>query len=355
VREDHHLSIDLTGDFSSESSFRELNDQYLRAFRALGCDVRFRERASVLCAGDPADLLFVHPGWSAGDFNGAFKLHERFKVAGFKDVLNYSDAGPSAAAEIENPAWDFIAMPHVPPPVRMRFPNVEFVKWPDGVPEEFDPGRYPLTPRTWQRPRVLIWADNPGFERKGHDLHRELLAQAQEAGAEFDTYIKSRWVRRVQEVFADVKRKTIIPHYLDRDSMRRLFDNVDVLVHLHRGGGWELVPMEAAARGVSCIVPDAGACLEYAMGPPFWRVKTKRWTPTAEALQASGWCDAGYGYEADVHELVDPFVSAVDRRDPLHWMETGPKSAATFYAKWEMARLVEQNLRRLCQTVKLRL
>jgi|GEM_PF-6752208 len=341
MRENHILSVAFFGDFVSRTSFRETNDQYVLALRKLGVDVRTYGREAPLNGGDKADLLLVHPGFSAGGFNGRSHLRTKYRVIGFKDVLNYSLPGPAAEFELRNPSWDFVALNHIPPALAGARDGPKLLHWLDGIPDDY--AKTPLRETENPVARILIWADNSGFDRKGIDLDVEVLKRLQHEGLRFDVLVKSRWVNLIRGVFGGMANVSVLPHYLDRAGVRRVFDACDILLHLHRGGGLELTPMEAIARGLITVVPDAGACKEYANAVNSLLVPTHEWSPDPAMLkERAGDCDGGVGYEADLDKATERMRFALKR---MHELRVSARPTARAFARrWGISRVVGRNL-----------
>ena len=254
------MKIALFGS-SSPTSFGTENDLWRTHFKDLGQSVRVYDRHEPLNEAPEADLAFVHPLYSEGDPYGTYRMHDHFRVVGGKDVANYSFVGPRGRKVLGSAKWDFLALPYIPPTISKGWNGPKLVHWPRGLDREITK---PLSPVEHPVPRVLLWAENACWERKGMDLNREVLVKLQEKGYRFETIIKTRFGERALNFFRDVKRKVIAVHYVDLRTVRRIYDSCDILLHLHRGGGQEMCPMEAIARGAVPVLPNAGCSLEYA-------------------------------------------------------------------------------------------
>lgn len=147
---------------------------------------------------------------------------------------------------------------------------------PHGVdPERFRPGLEPLD----------LGAAAPGFRflfvggflwRKGIDLLLDAFSRAftraddvtlvlKDFGAT-GPYVRQDALQRVSEMAAD-PRAPRIAHFtgtLPEADMPRLYAACDALVHPYRGEGYGLPIVEAMACGLPVVVPDRGACRDFA-------------------------------------------------------------------------------------------
>lgn len=331
-----HVSF-LT-DLRVQCSFNETSLTLAREFRRERLLVTFAPRATPLPQVKGADILLAHPGWSAGAFvYGSGEAAKRFGLRGMIDVLNYSHPGPKARFELSHPFWDFIAVHHITTGLEDDEREGKVVRWDLGLPREY---AAPLGP-VHKVPRILIWGQNGGWERKGHDLHARILAEAQRRGYEFETYIKTPFLDKTRKWFADVRGVRVVLHYLDRRGLLRLYDSMDVLLHLQRGGGWEMCPMEAIGRGLVAVVPDQGAVMEYARGCSV-EVATHEWAPPQDWIASdSGRCDAGVGYEADYADALDSLLDVL-----TDWPKArvaARRNQRVFYDRWRIERVMPRN------------
>lgn len=326
---------------TSPTSFGTENLLWREHLKELGHEVKLYERTDPLNSAAPADLAFVHPLYSEGDLRGLAGIQSRFTVRGGKDVVNYSYIGPRGRKALASGFWDFLALPYIPETVRKdwRWP-VKLISWPRGLDREITA---PVSPVPHQVPRILVWADNACWERKGMDENRDVLLELQKRGYRFETIIKTRYAERALDYFRDVKNKKIAIHYTDTRTVRRIYDYCDVLLSLHRGGGQEMCPMEAIARGLVVVVPEAGCSLMYATPKNAVLVPTGQWVP-----KEPGWIerstdssDSGFGYEADVQwavsELGGVLDQLYDRRGRA--LEEAPR----FASRWAVSKIVREN------------
>jgi glycosyltransferase involved in cell wall biosynthesis len=333
------------GDEQGQGSFYRTNTQLIRAFRHAGVNLRVYGRFDPLNAAEPSDVAFLHPGWSAGDVVGVAGAHKLFQRIGFFDVLNYSGIGPKAKAILDSEFFDFICLSAGDPEQFNNGRRTEVIPWAQGVAREFSPERFPLPPergRRW-RPRILLEAFNPSLLRKGHDLHAKVLAKLQRRRRDFDVVVHGPYSAEVRACFKEVKGVWLVPSYGDREQQRRLWDSCDILLHLNRGGGWELQPMEVMARGLIPVIPDAKPMASYALNGAFFLVETHEWRMPKEA--ARRWdvgLDGGVGYEADAAGAVDALTAVLDDFDVYKSMARAV--AGPFYAEWNMDRVMADNL-----------
>lgn len=296
-------------------SFGTENELWARSMKRAGIDTQFRSRWDPINKGGPADVAFIHTLYTEGALNGLEGAHRRFKIVGGKDVANYTRIGPKARAYLKQGDFDFLALPYIPERFLDGFDGPKIVKWPRGLDMEFT---RPLKPegKRPRLPRVLIWAENGCWERKGHDLHLQILLELQNRGYVFDTIIKTQFVRRALDYFAPLKRKYILQHYAEMKTLVNIYDGCDVLLHLHRGGGQEMVPLEAMARGCVAVLPAAGCSMDYATPNNAVLIPTTTWVPDPAWMEkTTGGADSGTGYEANVHTAIDRMEAVLDDLD----------------------------------------
>lgn len=330
--------VSFVTDLRVQASFNETSLTLSREFRREGLLVTMAPRFTPLSEVKGADILLAHPGWSQGEFNfGTNGTAKRFGLRGFIDVTNYSHPGPKAQFQLAHPFWDFIAVHWIPPGLEIEQEAGKVVRWDLGLPREYAAPVGPVR----KRPRIFIHAQNGGWERKGHDIHATILAEAQRRGYDFDVFVKTPFVDKVRKWFSDVRKVHVIGYYLNRTASIRLLDEMDILLHLNRGGGWEMVPMEALARGLVTLVPGEGCIPQYANGCSLM-IETHPWTPPQRwILKDSGGCDAGIGYEVDANRALDCLYEVLNQ-----WPRPGHKAkrnAPVFYEEWRIERVMPKN------------
>jgi hypothetical protein len=350
-----HPTVAFYGDTRGLGSFYRTNESLVRAFRKAGMKVQLYGRYDPLNKGDPADLAFIHPGWSAGDFVGLRGARKVYRRIVFMDVLNYAGIGPKARAVMESGFFDAVCLSAPNPEVARVGGRTQVIPWPQGVGRDFSPKQYPLhaaRKRRWA-PRILMEAFNPSLLRKGHDLHAKVLKRLREAGASFEAVVHAPYTSEVRRLFEPVGGVKLVPTYLDRTAQRRLWDACDILLHLNRGGGWELMPAEAAARGLIPVIPNAAPMTSYAADGAFFLVEAHPWRMSAEdRMRWDVGLDAGPGYEADVEGAVVALKEIIDGF-PV-FKAVSEVAAVPFYDQWSMDRVMAENLNRLFQTLQIR-
>lgn len=104
--------------------------------------------------------------------------------------------------------------------------------------------------RTWAKPRVLFF--HGAGESKNASLFRQVLDQIT---APFDLYVIGQPLEHPARVFYE-------PYIADRERLRALYNQVDVLVFPSKAETFGLMPLEAMACGVCVIASDATALPE---------------------------------------------------------------------------------------------
>ncbi len=332
-------TVSFVTDLKVQQSFNETSLTLSREFRREGLFVTISPRYTPMSSVRGADILLMHPGVTAGPVvMGKGDLAGRFKLKGVIDVLNYSHPGPKQVFQLTFPFWDFVVVHHVSEGLLGLAESGRVVRWDLGLPKEYATGLGIVH----AIPRVLIWAQNGGWKRKGHDLHASILAKAQRRGYKFEVFIKTPFLERALNEFSEVHEKRILMYYLDRTQLLRLYDNMDVLMHLQRGGGWEMCPQEAIGRGLVAILPNAGSPTHYANERNAVMVEAHPWRPPQKwILKDSGGCDAGEGYEADADDALDAFLAVVNE-----WPKPGlnaKRNAPVFYNDWRIDKVMPRN------------
>lgn len=142
---------------------------------------------------------------------------------------------------------------------------------------------------------VLYFLPHSGF-RKGADIAYEAMKRVQskmpnaylvvKKGEVADPYVgKLRKLKTVE-----------VSGWLDWPELRDLYDVADCVIVPSRGGGFELNALEAVARGIPTVVPDAPPFAE--MGDIFIKVPVRGKVKVFEDNPIH----VGYGYEVDPEE-----------------------------------------------------
>jgi len=150
--------------------------------------------------------------------------------------------------------------------------NVEIEVIPHGIPEEFTTPEKTITHPDFKKLVEIKEKNNFIFVhfnlthsgyRKGADLFAKAMGIVQKENPNIVILLK-----RLENIDPYVpslrKLRTIeIGSYLNYNEFRQLYDLSDIMVLTTRGGGFELNALEAIARGVPTIVPNAGCFLDY--------------------------------------------------------------------------------------------
>ncbi len=350
-----HASVAFFGDTVGEGSFYRTNSQILRAFRHVRMTVRQYGRYAPLNRGDPSDVCLIHPGWSAGAVNGISGVRKLYGAIGMWDVLNYSAIGPKARAILDSGFYDFIGLScqtELLESLQGGPTKVMFVE--QGVAREFSPYAHPLASprkRRW-RPRILCEAWNPSLLRKGHDIHARALALLQKRGYDFQPVVHGPPTPALRKCFSEVKNIWLVPGYVNRERQRRLWDSCDVLLHLSRGGGAELMPAEAMARGLIPVIPEREPMLRYAGAGAFMLVAAHDWKMSAEERRVWDYgLDAGHGYEVEPEDAADAVGAILDNFQAFRTVATA--SSYGFWDAWSMDEVMKRNLFVLLDSLKI--
>jgi len=155
---------------------------------------------------------------------------------------------------------------------------------------------------------VLFQLVHSGY-RKGADIVERVMRRIQEArrdvwlvvkrGVGVDPYLLALRRLRMVEVAG----------WLDDLSYVGLYDACDVVLCPSRGGGFELPALEAVARGLPTLVPDAGCFRDYAR----WAVPV-RVARHVRVLPGNP-IHVGMGFEVDPDDLYDRLVDVLDHLD----------------------------------------
>lgn len=95
--------------------------------------------------------------------------------------------------------------------------------------------------------------------------------------------------------------------YLEMDAYRQLYDLTDIMVLTSRGGGFEHNALEALARGIPTIVPNAGCFLDYIK----YTIPVKV-TDNKPVVLPDNPIHVGKGWEVDVEELAKTILKVID-------------------------------------------
>jgi len=98
--------------------------------------------------------------------------------------------------------------------------------------------------------------------------------------------------------------------YLDMDTYRQLYDLTDIMVLATRGGGFEHNGLEALARGVPTIVPNAGCFLDYIEYAIPVNV-----TENKPIVLPDNPIHVGRGWEIDVQQLANTILMVASNLD----------------------------------------
>lgn len=337
--------------FEGKTAFKRENAVARRALPLLGFEVEWHDRSSPINEAGPADVGIINTLYSEGTLRGLDQAHARFTVLGGKDVLNYTRLGVRALNYLARVPLDFLAMPYWPPEFEETWSGPQLLQWPIALAPEFcrplaiEQDRHGL-------PRILLWADNPCWERKGQDLNREVLLRLQRQGLEFEVIVKSQDTQRALGYFSEISRLRVVPNWRDQENLTDLFDSSDILLHLHRGGGQEMVPMEAISRGVIPILPNAGCSTMYADEDNARLIPAHEWYPAPEwVASTTGSLDSGHGYEADVDLATEAAAQTIIG------IKTHKRKAASlavhFQKKWAVERVLRDSLERVLKATGL--
>jgi len=152
---------------------------------------------------------------------------------------------------------------------------------------------------------VLFFLHHSGF-RKGADLVFKVMERIQ---------------RKHSNVILIVKRANVIDPYLlqlrklkmievggwlSEEDLIDLYDTCDILLCLSRGGGFELNALEALARGLITVVPDAGCFKEYIKYCV--PVRVTAWV----RIFRDNPIHVGLGFQADVSDCVAKLEQIID-------------------------------------------
>jgi len=155
---------------------------------------------------------------------------------------------------------------------------------------------------------VLHFLLHSGF-RKGSDLVAKVMGKIQ---SEFDNVILVVKRERLIDPFIHQLRKLKmieIDAWFDEDGLRQLYDLSDIVLVPSRGGGFELNAIEAIARGIPTVVPNAGCFLDYIQYTI--PVKVGRWVK----VFSDNIVHVGEGHECDLLDLYEKLTEVIENLD----------------------------------------
>ena len=144
-------------------------------------------------------------------------------------------------------------------------------------------------------------------------------------GADIFFLALNRLQSEYDNVVVVLKRKDILDPYLGllkhlnhieiaadltEDEMIDLYDAVDMVVLTSRAGGFEMVGLEALARGKIVVVPDAGCFKEYSK----YAVTYKAYNRSIAYPQPNP-VHTGHGWEPSAYDLYEKLVDIVENID----------------------------------------
>jgi len=182
-------------------------------------------------------------------------------------------------------------------------------------PEFLAPKRPPSAPRLrelWKKKIddnlvYILYICQHSPRRKGFDLVKRVLEAALRERGEKILPIFHGGVAGVMSWY--LKGECIVKRgkcLIDRRLLVQVYDLCDVYLLFSRGGGFELCGLEALARGLVVLAPEAGPWTEYL--PRESLVKVARWAPVLH----ENLIHVGLGPEIDVDDAVEKLVSIVD-------------------------------------------
>jgi glycosyltransferase involved in cell wall biosynthesis len=268
------------------------------------------------------------------------RLSRESRLAAF-DVVE-SDGLSETAVEIAN-RLEFLCVPStwsarmaVKAGVRVPVYTV-----PHGVPRCFsDPPREPRNPRIAELRRMrrekgikLVFFNlyHSGW-RKGSDLVKKIMERVQARHPEVRLLIKRR--PDLQDPFLGELRKVghvEFAEWLPPEDLRDLYDSCDACLVMSRGGGFELVSVEAGCRGIPTLVPEDGCFLDYCR----WLVPV-RISGHPPSLPGNP-IHTGAGWEADWEDAAEKLLDVIENPGPWGERMAGSAEVLRRSFTWERA------------------
>ena len=152
---------------------------------------------------------------------------------------------------------------------------------------------------------VLFFLHHSGY-RKGADLVYEVMKKLQQKYRDLVLVVKRSNIADPYLARLRKLRMIEVAGWLSEDDLIDLYDVCDICFVPSRGGGFELPALEALARGLITIVPNAGCFLDYANY--CITVKVAKWVPVFRDNPIH----VGLGHEIDVDDAVSKFEEVLE-------------------------------------------
>ena len=178
--------------------------------------------------------------------------------------------------------------------------------------------------------------------RKGADLVKKIMERVQARHPEVKLLIKRH--PGLEDPYLGELRKVghvEFAEWLPPEDLRDLYDSCDACLVMSRGGGFELVAVEAGCRGVPTLVPEDGCFLDYChlLVP----VRVSGHPPSLPGNPIH----TGAGWEADVDDATEKLLDVIE--NPGRWRERMARNAEALRRAftWERAgEIIRHILRR---------
>ncbi|MEM4972729.1 MAG: glycosyltransferase [Candidatus Hadarchaeales archaeon] len=252
---------------------------------------------------------FIGPGTRGRDL--FFRLHGVARLGGF-DVVETTGLSEEAVS-IAN-ALDFLVVPSNWSARMAARAGVKVPIYvaPHGLSKAFlsepRPARHPavreLAELRRQGNKLVYFHLWHSGRRKGADLVRKVMERVQQSMPNALLVIKRTpslldpYLGMLREL-----RHVEVAEWLGEEDLVSLYDQMDACLCLSRGGGFELVALEAAARGVPTLVPRAGCFLDYCD----WLVPVEVAREVPNEMQGNP-IHTGAGFEADWEDAAEKLL-----------------------------------------------
>ena len=198
--------------------------------------------------------------------------------------------------------------------------SVEVV--PHGLPEEFLHDSDEITSQTVYDLKelkekrnavfILYFLIHSGF-RKGADLVADVWKRIRDEYENVYLIVKQADIIDPYTGLLDSERTIFIREWMTFEQLRELYDVCDILLCPSRGGGFELNALEALARGLITIVPEAGSFLDikkYCL-----TVEIEKWVP----VFPDNPIHCGLGFQASVDDMYEKLKMALDNLESFKY------------------------------------
>jgi len=145
--------------------------------------------------------------------------------------------------------------------------------------------------------------------RKGADLVYEVMRRVQRRYAH--VYLVVKRGHGIDPYLGDLLKLRVleIAGWIPYNELRQLYDLCHICLVPSRGGGFEWNALEAMARGLVTLVPDAGCFLDYADRAV--RIKIAR----SVKVFSDNPIHVGYGHEVDIDDFYNKLCDVIENLD----------------------------------------